>query len=550
LKTGLTKDFVTQDLSPVTAIAHHPSTDSLCFTDRNDFLYVANATGDATALNVVALPSDAEYDRIKLSDDGKFAICWESIGRHPIALTNLDDRNAAIIEVDGEKPHCEFLEESGAVAIGTQKGLFVTAIADHRSIRVISQNSIFGIERVPGAILTLESQVLSSATDDRPSQDSNYTITRLVHREPSTLNDSKSEHVPGTPRSLHVNHDRTIALIGTRQWPARIWQLSDTRKSSDVLLLPAPIVAHKFSRDSQNLTVISSDGTTLRYDLKSKRKVLGRVPEVGSVAVCDVSEDGNLILAADDSGRTSAILKQNRVFSDMTVKESDSIPRGIKISPDGRKAAIFSATGMTVWDKLDGEPRSVNFLPSTEVLHVLWQNDSKTLFSITQPPQSNSNSITCIDTEQRIISSLEAPNDAYCLFPYPGHNSPGIVTLTGSVLIPGKQAANGDPKPQYQQIIDSGVIRSSAGATTDEIVVSTNEEYLVLTASSEPRTGPVSYRVRTNDRVQVRRKFPWNECSLQQRSPHWLLHITIDTVERWPRDLRSFSRNVTSGYRP
>lgn len=123
-----------------------------------------------------------------------------------------------------------------------------------------------------------------------------------------------------------------------------------------------------------------------------------------------------------------AVSEQKLIVADLTVKDPHSIPRSIEISPNGHKMAIVSSQGLTLWDTLDAEPSRADFFPASEVLHTLWQNDSKTLFAVIQPPESNSNSIARVDTEQRIISSPPTPNDVYCLFPCPAHSAPGIVT--------------------------------------------------------------------------------------------------------------------------
>lgn len=469
----------------------------------------------------------------------------ESIGHHPVAVASLQNNRRLVITVEGNQPHCDFVTESGTVAIGTDKGLFVHQFDDSLPMQVITRNATFGIERLPDAILTLERQEFPESNNINQLNAHRDHPTRLVYREAPSLNATKSVAVLGTPNSLHISQDKSIALISMTQWPVRIWQLADNRKSSNVVLLPAPIVAQRFSPDSEKITVVSSDSTKLSYNLKSQRSVTTRLPGLDSVAVCDISADGHLIVATDSSGRMVAVSEQKLIVADLTVKDPHSIPRSIEISPNGHKMAIVSSQGLTLWDTLDAEPSRADFFPASEVLHTLWQNDSKTLFAVIQPPESNSNSIARVDTEQRIISSPPTPNDVYCLFPCPAHSAPGIVTLAGAVFVPGSHHPKNTSDPQYQQLIHSGAIRSSAGAVTDEIVVSTNDELLIFNAPPQTTIGPVSYRVRAEHSGQMQRTFAWNERALRQIHSDWLLHVGNDTIERWPRDLSAYAGKLT-----
>ncbi|MFN9037355.1 MAG: hypothetical protein ACK5YO_13730, partial [Planctomyces sp.] len=160
-----------------------------CFTDQNDVLYVVQSDAASSKdVRSVTLSSTAEFDSIKLSDDGKFAICWESNGNHPVAVVSLLEYTAVFIDVDGENARCDFIDNSGTVAAGTLKGLFVATFNNPNSIRALSRNAIYGVERLPDALLTLEKLPFPSSTDNTSSlAEFAATTTRLVLRDSKSL---------------------------------------------------------------------------------------------------------------------------------------------------------------------------------------------------------------------------------------------------------------------------------------------------------------------------------------------------------------------------
>ncbi len=545
LKTATSKEFATQNFSPVTAVAVNSADDLVCFTDQNDVLYVVQSDGASSKdVRSVTLSSTAEFDSIKLSDDGKFAICWESNGNHPVAVVSLLEYTAVFIDVDGENPRCDFIDNSGTVAAGTLKGLFVATFNNPNSIRALSRNAIYGVERIPDALLTLEQLPIPSSTDNTSSlAEFAAATTRLVLWDSNSLSPSRSVEVDGQPQSLHVNLDRTIAIVGKTQWPARIWNLTGKRKTASVLLMPAPIVASRFCAGSTEFKVVSTDGTVVTWDVTAKHDTVNRLPVSTQISTCDISRDGSLVLAADDSGHTTAFLNGKILFTNMTPKAANSPPSNIRISPNHKKAVIFSGNGLTLWENLDGQPGIREFLPKTTVLQACWHDDATKLFLITRSESSASPVLTSLDTERLTTSTIAEPTQPYSLFSYNSRTAPGVVTMSGGIYLPRELQAQGNPLVSYQAIMERGAIRANLGATANEVVAVTDQGLIVFPITQQNENAGQRFRIHTNDHGSISRSPPADEYEIPQQNAEWLLHVTNHTVERWPRNLQTYVRS-------
>lgn len=109
-----------------------------------------------------------------------------------MAVASLQNNRRLVITVEGNQPHCDFVTESGTVAIGTDKGLFVHQFDDSLPMQVITRNATFGIERLPDAILTLERQEFPESNNINQLNAHRDHPTRLVYREAPSLNATKS----------------------------------------------------------------------------------------------------------------------------------------------------------------------------------------------------------------------------------------------------------------------------------------------------------------------------------------------------------------------
>jgi hypothetical protein len=545
LKTATSKEFPTQNFSPVTAVAVNSADDLVCFTDQNDVLYVVQSDAASSKdVRSVTLSSTAEFDSIKLSDDGKFAICWESNGNHPVAVVSLLEYTAVFIDVDGENARCDFIDNSGTVAAGTLKGLFVATFNNPNSIRALSRNAIYGVERLPDALLTLEQLPIPSSTDNASSlAEFAATTTRLVLWDSNSLSPSRSVEVDGQPQSLHVNLDRTIAIVGKTQWPARIWNLTGKRKTASVLLMPAPIVASRFCAGSPEFKVVSTDGTVVTWDVTAKHDTVNRLPVSTQISTCDISRDGSLVLAADDSGHTTAFLNGKILFTNMTPKAANSPPSNIRISPNHKKAVIFSGNGLTLWENLDDQPGIRELLPETTVLQACWHNDATKLFLITRSESSASPVLTSLDTERLTTSTIAEPTQPYSLFSCNSRTAPGVVTISGGIYLPREQQPQGNPLVSYQAIMELGAIRATLGATANEVVAVTDQGLIVFSMNQQNENAGQRFRIHTKDHGSISRSPPSDEFEIPQASTEWLLHVTNHTVERWPRNLQTFVRS-------